>query len=224
MAPVPVTQERADEMLPDDPKEIVSRGYDVIGEQYVTWSSRETDGPRERYLALLEERLPPGSQILELGCGTGALTTTRLATRFAVTGVDISPRSLEVGRRRVPDATFVQADMTRLELPPASVDAVTAFYSMTHVPREEHPGLLGKIARWLRPGGLLVATMGAGSVAGDIEDDWLGVPMFFSHFDADENERLVRQAGFTVSSARVETTDEDGVPVAFLWVVAEAPR
>ena len=211
-------------MSPDDPKEIVARGYDAIAERYAAWSSGETDGPRSRYLALLEERLSPGSQVLELGCGTGALTTARLATRFAVTGVDISPRSLDVARRQVPHATFVQADMTRLELPPASVDAVTAFYSMSHVPREEHPALLGNIVRWLRPGGLFVATMGAGSVAAGIEDDWLGVPMFFSHFDAAANERLVRQAGFTVSSARVETTDEDGVPVAFLWVVAEAPR
>jgi len=211
------------ERSPEDPKEIVARGYDRIAERYVAWSSGETDGPRERYLSLLEEWVPPGARVLELGCGTGALTTARLAAQFTVTGVDISRRSLELGRRQIPGATFVQADMTRLELPPASVDAVTAFYAITHVPREEHAALLRQIARWLRPGGLLVASMGASSAAGGTDDDWLGLPMYFSQFDAVENERLVRDAGFTIRSARVETTNEDGAPVPFLWVVAEAP-
>ena len=90
--------------------------------------------------------------------------TKRLAGRFAVTGVDISERSVELARRNVPEAALVRADMAALDLPPGSIDAVTAFYSITHVPREEHAGLLRRVAAWLRPGGLLVATMGTGAV------------------------------------------------------------
>ena len=37
----------------------------------------------------------------------------------------------------------------------------TAFYSLTHVPRADLPALLAAIHRWLRPGGVLIATMGA---------------------------------------------------------------
>ena len=79
------------------------------------------------------------------------------------------------------------------------------------------------IATWLRPGGLLVATMGAGSTAASVEPDWLGVPMYFSHFDGTTNRRLVEDAGLRIISAREETADEDGVPVTFLWVVARKP-
>jgi SAM-dependent methyltransferase len=150
-------------------------------------------------------------------------TTQRLAQRFAVTGVDILAQHIALVRRNVPTATFVQADMAALDLPPAVFDAVAAFYSIIHVPREEHAALLHDIATWLRPGGLLVATMGAGSTEAAVEPDWLGVPMYFSHFDGTTNRRFVEDARLRIISAREETADEDGMPVPFLWVVARKP-
>ena len=206
-----------------EPKQVVAQGYDRIGERYAAWSGGSGDDPRERHLALLIERLPAGAAVLDLGCGAGGSATRRLAERFAVTGVDISGRSIALARRQVPGARFLHADMAALDLPPASFDAVAAFYAVTHVPREEHAALLRGIARWLRPGGLLVATMGVAAAAGAVEPDWLGVPMYFSHHDAGTNRRLVQAAGLALLSARVETTDEDGVLVPFLWVVAQKP-
>jgi SAM-dependent methyltransferase len=206
-----------------DPKRIVADGYDQIAERYADWSARSFDDPRHRYTDLVLDRLPAGAAVLELGCGAGLPTTARLAERFAVTGVDLSARQIELARRNVPRAAFVQADMAKLDLPPASFDAVVAFYAITHVPRDEHRALLASISRWLRPGGLLVATMGARSSPDTVERDWLGAPMFFSHFGARANERLVREAGLRPVSARIESTDEEGVPVLFLWVVAEIP-
>jgi SAM-dependent methyltransferase len=206
-----------------DPKQIVAQGYDAIAERHAEWAGRTRTDERERYTAVLLHALPPGAQVLELGCGVGVPTTQRLAQRFAVTGVDVSAQHIARARRNVPAATFIQADMAALDFPPASFDAVAAFYSIIHVPREEHAALLHHIANWLRPGGLLVAAMGAGSTEAVIEQDWLGVPMFFSHFDGAINQRLVEEAGLRIISAREETADEDGVPVTFLWVVARKP-
>jgi len=206
-----------------DPKRVVADGYDRIAERYVGWSDGGGEDPRDRYLALLEERLAAGAAVLELGCGTGDLSTERLARRFAVTGVDISGRSIALARRNVPTATFLHADMTALRLPSESFDALAAFYSITHVPRDEHAALLRAIAGWLRPAGLLVASMGARSDPGAVEEDWRGVPMYFGHHDAEANRRLVRDAGLRVLSAREESTVEDGTPVTFLWVVAQRP-
>jgi|SRR5579884_533403 len=208
----------------EDPKRIVADGYDRIAERYAAWIGETLQGPRARYVALLRQRLPPAADVLELGCGTGVPTTRELAKRFAVTGVDISARSIALARRRVPGAGFVRADMARLTLPAASIDAVVAFYAITHVPRAEHGSLLREIARWLRPGGLLVATMGAGDDPGTVEADWLGAPMFFSAFDSATNRRLVTDAGLRLLGAEEITEDEDGVPVTFLWVAAEKPR
>lgn len=206
-----------------DPKWLVADGYDRIAETYAAFVDRCRDDPRDRYTAFLLERLPAGARVLELGCGCGVPTARQLTRRFAVTGVDLSRRQVELARVNVLDAAFIQADMTRLDLPSESYDAVVAFYSITHVPRREHRGLLEGITRWLRPGGILVASMGAESSPDCVENDWLGAPMFFSHYGARTNRRLVREAGLEVLSARIVPTDEDGVPVPFLWIVAAKP-
>jgi SAM-dependent methyltransferase len=114
--------------------------------------------------------------------------------------------------------------MTTLELPAASLDGVVAFYSLTHIPREELPALLARIHGWLRPGGVLVATMGAQDAPDDVEDDWLGVPMFFSHHGAKRNRALVRAAGFEIEEAAVQEEPGDRHGALFLWVVARLPK
>src|SRR5262245_18782527 len=146
-----------------DPKQIVAEGYDRVAESYAAFVNRSRHDSRDHYTTFLLDRLPAGAAVLELGCGGGLPTTELLASRFVVTGVDLSRRQIELARQQVPKATFIQADMTSLDLPLEHFEAVVAFYSIIHVPRNEHRGLLYAIARWLRPGGLLVATMGAGA-------------------------------------------------------------
>jgi SAM-dependent methyltransferase len=146
--------------------------------------------------------------------------TTRLAEGRRLTGVDISPVQVERARRNVPDATFIAADMTALDFAPASFDAVVAFYALTHVPRDELAGLLGRIRGWLRPGGLLIATMGVENDPGTVEPDWLGVEMYFSQFSARRNRHLVEQAGFVIDEAQVRAEPGDRHGTRFLWVVA----
>lgn len=203
-----------------DPKRIVEQGYDHVAEQYRDWVSRTRTDERTRYADLLAAQLPAGAAVLELGCATGLPTTRALAARFAVTGVDLSARHITMARANVPGATFIQGDMAALAFPPASFDAVLAFYSIIHVPRNEHAGLLARIAGWLRPGGWLVATMGADSTEAGYEADWLGAPMYWSHWDAATNRRLVEATGLAIVQAQNETADEDGVPVTFFWIVA----
>ncbi|MGH2530694.1 MAG: class I SAM-dependent methyltransferase [Thermomicrobiales bacterium] len=207
-----------------DPKKIVAHGYDRIAERYAEWAPTVREEEREHYTRVMLDSLPERAAVLELGCGNGLPTTKRLVERFEVTAVDISGRQIALARQNVPEATFVHADMTTLEFPPASFDGVAAFYAIIHVPREEHEPLLGSIVRSLRPGGPLVATLGARSWTGEVEEDWLGTPMYFSHFDAETNRALVERAGLRLEGARVEIADEDGVSIPFLWIVARKPR
>ena len=126
---------------------------------------------------------------------------------------------------RHPDEKWPHGGLApNLDLPPDSFDAVAAFFSVIHVPRQEQPELLARIASWLRPGGLLVMTMGTNSIQTDHDDDFLGVPMYWSSFDAQANRRLVEKAGLQIVSARQETEEEDGYSVTFLWIVARKPE
>jgi cyclopropane fatty-acyl-phospholipid synthase-like methyltransferase len=177
-------------------------------------------------LAALEDLasvVPQGAAVLDLGCGAGVPVTRWLAGRgFAVTGVDVSARQLELAQRSVPEVTFIKADMTELAFAPETFDAVVAFHSIIHVPRTEHPALLERIHRWLKPGGVFLATMTVTDYEGR-EDDWegWGAPMVWSHYDRNANVAMLREAGFQIQYAESRTGggtgDEDET---WLWVLA----
>jgi ubiquinone/menaquinone biosynthesis C-methylase UbiE len=103
-----------------DPKEVVASGYDAIVDRFDAWQERIRGDARARYLDELLQRLPRDADVLELGCGGGGASTQTLAARSRVVGVDISGEQIRRARERVPGATFIHADATTLELPPAS--------------------------------------------------------------------------------------------------------
>ena len=203
-----------------DPVEIVEHGYDAIAEAYLAWSDAEDFPARREYLAYLLGELEDGASVLELGCGAGLPVTKALSERNRVTAVDISRRQVELARANAPAATVVHSDMASLELAPGSFDAVVAVHSVTHVPREQHGELFGRIHGWLRPGGLFVASLGSSDEPGDIEENWLGAPMFFSHYDADTTRHLLREVGFELVVDEVVVQVEHGAECRFLWIVA----
>jgi cyclopropane fatty-acyl-phospholipid synthase-like methyltransferase len=202
---------------------VVQVAYDALGSRFGDWTARLEGEPLDRFLGELTARLERGARVLELGCGDGR-TTTLLAPRFEVVGVDLSEEQLRLARAAVPGGTFVHADLLELELPAEAHDAVTAFYSFMHVPRDHHAELLARIWTWLRPGGLFLAPLS--TLGGpDRVERWLGVEMFFSGWDAETNGRLVRAAGFEVLVDEVIPMREAdaGDETAFLWVLARKP-
>ena len=197
---------------PERPQDLVASSYDVIAERYAAWTGEVLTGARARYVTLVQEQITPGAAVLDLGCGTGVPVSRALAAQYRVTGLDGSAYSIELARQNVPEATFRRADMTQVAFAPESFAAVISCYAIIHVPRAEHAALLRHIAGWLQPGGLLIATMGATESEGT-EEDWLGAPMYWSHFDAETNQRLVTNAGLAMMEAVLDSADEDGQPI-----------
>jgi cyclopropane fatty-acyl-phospholipid synthase-like methyltransferase len=206
-----------------DPKRLVARGYDRIALRYAAWNVE--GNPAMRFVRDLDRRLRAPAHVLELGCGRGVPVTRELAKRHRVTGVDISAAQIELARHHVPEASFIHADYTELEIAPRSFDAIVAILTLTHVPREEHPELLARIGDWLRDGAYLLATFGTADDPGTVEPDWLGAPMFFSSFDAETNRGLLRDAGLRLEVDELVQQDEDEHGrVTFLWVLAQKPE
>jgi SAM-dependent methyltransferase len=200
-----------------DPKRVVAAGYDAIAETYRDWAEADA-WPRLEWLAPLEAELEDGAEVLELGCGAGVPVTKRLAERYRVTGVDISPRQLELARENVPGAELVLGDALELELP--EFDAVVSLYMSGHVPRNEQAELVRRVSRWLRPGGLLLMTFPRDGGPGVVAEDWLGAPMFFAGDAAETSLSRVRAGGFEVLRGEVVTQIEFGEEAPFLWVLA----
>ena len=206
--------------MTDARTQTVARGYDEIADRFAEWVTEIEDDPRRRFRQELFDRLTRGARVLELGCGAGTSDTHLLAERFRVTGVDISAEQIQRARTNVPGAEFVQADMTELELPAGSFDAVAAFYSFNHVPRDLLGGLFSRIHGWLAPGGLFLTALGAGDLEG-WTGEWLGTTMYFSGWRPETNRELLQEAGFKLPIDEVvEMREPEGV-VAFHWVLAE---
>jgi hypothetical protein len=80
--------------------------------------------------------------------------------------------------------------MTTIKLPAFAFDAVTAFYSITRIPRNQHASFLKRLAQWIRSGGWFLASFGA-TALDDWVGNWLGTTMFFSHYDGIETGSVV---------------------------------
>jgi SAM-dependent methyltransferase len=196
---------------------LVAAGYDAMAETWETWSAQVEGDPRHAWLDRLMSRLPRGAQVVELGCGNGTRETRELAARFRLTGVDLSTEQLRRARMRVPGASFVHADLTTVAFDEGSLDAVCSFYALNHVPRELLPTLFAHVRSWLRPGGLLLATLGASDLEG-WHGEWLGVPMYFSGYEPSRNRELL--ADFELVEDEVATITEPEGPVSFHWILA----
>jgi SAM-dependent methyltransferase len=199
---------------PADPKTLVRSGYDTISEAYRADSFPLEGTWYETALRALDAALTTGSTVLDLGCGCGVPVAAHLARSHRVTGVDISERQIARARALVPDAEFLRADMTSVDLPARAFDAIVSFWAIIHVPLDEQPGLFDAIARWLRPGGVLLMTVGCDAWTGT-EDDWYGATMYWSHGDRDLYARMLRERRFRIEQEWF-VPEDDGGHTAFL--------
>ena len=121
---------------------------------------------RERLRAVLswvdDLRLPPGSRVLEVGCGAG-LATVELARRgFAVEATDSSAEMVELATHQLAKAgfggsvTIGLADVHALPYPSGSFTLALALGVLPwlHTPQ----GAVDELARVLAPGGHLIVT------------------------------------------------------------------
>jgi SAM-dependent methyltransferase len=203
----------------ESPKDVVGRGYDALSYRY----RGDADAPEHyaTWLAQLQERVPPGGAVLDVGSGCGVPLARDLAAGYAVTGVDLSAVQVERARRLVPTARFLHADAGEVSFPASSFDAVVSLYALIHMPLDEQPRLLRRIGRWLRPGGWLLATTGHHACTGS-EDNWLGgeAPMWWSQADAATYRAWIEQAGLSVVTEDL-VPEGDGAHALF-W--ARRPR
>ena len=206
---------------PFDPSAIVREGYDRLDGRYRAWVTEMLDGPRERFLSEVLRLVPPGSDVLEVGCGPGT-DAVALAEGRRYTGIDLSGVQLAHARAAVPDGTFVHGDVFDAELEPASFDVVVALYVFGHIPAARTDELFRRIATWLRPGGWLCASFGTSDDAGSIEPSWLGVAdMYFSSLAPERTDALLRSTGFQIRSAdSIEETEPGEARVTLGWVIA----
>ncbi|MEU5264583.1 methyltransferase domain-containing protein [Amycolatopsis sp. NPDC021455] len=176
--------------------ETAAEVFDALGTDY-EHAFRTATAQRAAITDLLAA-LPPAAKVLDLGSGTGRPTAELLAAAgHDVTGYDVAPRMVEIARDRVPAARFVLGDMRELSFEDGSWDAVTTFFSMLQLPRAEQETMIGRLAAWLKPGGLLLFATVPADVDG-VDIVFMGHPVRASSFPAETLVERLRKAGLDV--------------------------
>jgi SAM-dependent methyltransferase len=119
----------------------------------------------------LRSRGPASGLVIDLGCGSGALSEQVAAAGYDVLGIDLSESLLELARRRVPGGRFVRGSLWTAELPPcvgvAAVGEVVNYLFDGDGARRGPRPLFRRVYDALAPGGPFVLDLaGPGRVPG----------------------------------------------------------
>jgi ubiquinone/menaquinone biosynthesis C-methylase UbiE len=122
-----------------------------------------TFGSLGRAYDRLAARIEAGQRVLDIGCGTGALTMRAAQRGASVKGIDVSAQMLEIAHQRASALSLSGSvdlqEMGIAELdaePPGSYDAVMSGLCFSELSQDEIEYGLGQVMRILRPGGLLL--------------------------------------------------------------------
>lgn len=162
--------------------------YAARAKDYANRFGSEGKGP---HLSAFLTALPRGGRILDLGCGPGFAAAAMKRDGFEVEAWDASPDMARIARDRngvdVRIAGFDDlADIDRF-------DGIYANLSLLHAPKSDMPANLSRIARALKPKGILHLGLKTGT--GERRDE-LG--RFYAYYEEGELARLLDTAGFRI--------------------------
>ena len=103
-------------------------------------------------------QIPPGSRMLDVGCGAGQTAIPAARAGVQVTGVDIATNLIEQARARASaeglTVQFDEGDAEQLPYPDASFDVVVSLIGAMFAPRPER--VASELVRICRPGGRII--------------------------------------------------------------------
>lgn len=206
----------------------------AIVAKYNAWTV-DHDYRRLKYLRELYTHCPQladrhaAPTVLELGCGAGLPVLQNLLSHnlsLKVIANDISDGQIALARSNLtPHAnsidrvSFVLRDMLGVKCKTESLTAAVGLYSLIHLPRGEQLEMLRRIARWLVPGGYLLANFDAEEKEGEVTDQWLGEEQGWKYVSSFGAERVLGILGEV--GLKVEKTAIHADPLGdFIWVIA----
>jgi SAM-dependent methyltransferase len=141
--------------------------------QAKTYDETRGGEPRARAAAHAARSLLPASArtLLDVGCGTGLVTTYLDRTSLRVFGTDASPGMLSLAASRLGPGRVVLADSRALPFVGGSLDAVITIWLLHLVTGVD--AVIAEAARVLRPGGTLITTVdkdASHDVCSDLDD------------------------------------------------------
>jgi SAM-dependent methyltransferase len=192
----------------------IAESYNQLADR---WNSntfpRDNGIPQhERAIAFLSNH----RTALDIGCGSsGRIIDLLLGHGFAVEGVDISERMIELARQRHPDISFHHADIRKWEIP-RQYDLISAWDSIWHLPLADQEMVMKKILGGLAPGGVCIFTTGGLDEPSEKVDSAMGPSMYYSVIGIPRTLQIISESG-----CLCRHLEYDQYPELHLYIIAQ---
>jgi demethylmenaquinone methyltransferase/2-methoxy-6-polyprenyl-1,4-benzoquinol methylase len=173
-----------------------AEGYDLAASDYDKKESYLNSFEKGCWKNVLTDLV--GKDVLDVGAGTGRLSTQLLSNGAKVTALDLSIKMLEKLKRKSPAIDIIQADAEDLPFHDESFHLVTAAFVVVHL---KNPDIFFQEAyRVLRPGGQLIITNINQKEAPPVKTN-IGTIKIKSYYHKPEKlKSLLEESGFSVST------------------------
>lgn len=177
--------------------------YDMVAAEYAA-RFPATEPEQAVELSMIDhfvaQLAPPGTDVLDVGCGTGRMSGYLADRGCLVHGVDLSPGMIAMARRDHADIDTQVASMTNLPFPDARFDGILYWYSVIHVSDAGVAAAFREARRVLRPNGVVLVAFQAGGGVRDVAAGYrkLGYDVTLTRFHRtpDQVSGLLAAAGF----------------------------
>ena len=151
-----------------------------------------------------------------MGCGSsGRIIQLLIDQGYAVEGLDISSRMLELARKRHPTVTFHQADICTWT-PAGAYDFISAWDSIWHVPLDQQAYVLRTLVHALAPEGIIIFSTGGVEEPAFVKDEAMGVPMYTAALGIPQVLQVLADAG-----CACRHLEYDQHPELHLYIIAQ---
>jgi ubiquinone/menaquinone biosynthesis C-methylase UbiE len=179
---------------------VVQSSIDFSGLPHDFFMAAKADLLRELVAAHIKTASP---NLLDVGCGVGALHPFLRGIFGSISGTDVSSASIAQARTRNSGIDYRTYDGGKLPYDSASFDVATAVCVMHHVPPQDWPAFAAEMRRVVRPGGLVCV------IEHNPFNPLTRLAMSRCEFDRDavllpagKTRRLMQNAGFTDVASR----------------------
>lgn len=184
--------------------------FDYLGEKY-----ESVFADNKLYINALNwliDCFDNSKEILDLACGTGKPAAFNLnKAGHKIWGIDVSEEMIRLSKKNIPEGNFSVMDMTKMDFGTQKFDAITAFFALLMLPKENLEQTLDKIKELLKGEKYLVLSM---VEAGDF--DFVKIPFIdssirVSSYLNQEFKDILKEKGFQIlKEDKLDFVPEEG--------------
>lgn len=180
--------------------------YDEIADLYdeVLWNDMPYNDEIDKFVSLLN-----GRDVLDIGCAMGSFTKYVSDKGYNVDGIDISPKLIEIAKRKVPSANFQVMDMLDLKIDKL-YDGIMFINSTIHVEKKDMLDMFKNVSKLLKEDGTLFIILLEGEGEMYVEEPLKpSIKEFVNFYTKNEIETLFRKSHFSIIESHSIIDDAD---------------